>query len=87
MFYDISKRTSGLTLPYDYVAFDEIQSIAADKNEMQGALKLLESGEYQVGDYRGVGESGLILLGNIEEERMNVNVNMFLTQKSFMSLH
>jgi len=79
MFYDISKRTSGLASHYDYVAFDEIQSIAfPDKNEMQGALKgYLESGEYRVGDYRGVGESGLILLGNIEEERMNVNVNMF----------
>jgi len=79
MFYDISKKTSGLVSHYDYVAFDEIQSITfPDKNEMQGALKgYLESGEYRVGDYRGVGESGLILLGNIDEELMNVNVNMF----------
>jgi len=79
MFYDIGKRTSGLVSHYDYVAFDEIQSITfTDKNEMQGALKgYLESGEYRVGDHRDVGESGLILLGNIEEERMNVNVNMF----------
>ena len=79
MFYDINKRSSGLASHYDYVAFDEIQSIVfPDKNEMQGALKgYLESGEYRVGDYRGVGESGLILLGNIDEERMNVNVNMF----------
>lgn len=79
MFYDISKRVSGLASHYDYVAFDEIQSIKfPDKNEMQGALKgYLESGEYRVGDYRGVGESGLILLGNIDEEMMNVNINMF----------
>ncbi|NMB98411.1 MAG: BREX system Lon protease-like protein BrxL [Clostridiaceae bacterium] len=79
MFFDINKKTSGLVSHYDYVAFDEIQSITfSDKNEMQGALKgYLESGEYRVGDYRGVGESGLILLGNIEEGRMNVNVNMF----------
>ena len=79
MFYDLGKRTSGLASHYDYVAFDEVQSIKfSDKNEMQGALKgYLESGEYRIGDYRGVGESGLILLGNIEEDMMNVNINMF----------
>ncbi len=79
MFYDISKRNTGLAAHYDYVAFDEIQSIVfTDKNEMQGALKgYLESGEFRVGDYRGVGDSGLVLLGNIDISRMNVNVNMF----------
>lgn len=67
MFYDISKRTPGLASRYDYVAFDEIQSIKfTDAMEMQGALKgYLESGEYRVGDYRGVGDAGLVLLGNI----------------------
>ena len=51
MFYDISKRTQGLVSRYDYVAFDEIQSIKfTDAMEMQGALKgYLESGEYRVG--------------------------------------
>ena len=45
---------------------------------MQGALKgYLESGEYRVGDYRGVGDAGLVLLGNIDTEKMNVNQNMF----------
>ncbi len=40
MFYDISKRTQGLIFRYDYVAFDEIQSIKfTDAMEMQGALK------------------------------------------------
>ena len=80
MFYDISKRTAGLAAHYDYVAFDEIQSIAfTDKNEMQGALKgYLESGEFRVGDYKGVGDSGLILLGNIDTSLMNVNTNMFV---------
>ena len=79
MFYDISKRNTGLAAHYDYVAFDEIQSIVfTDKNEMQGALKgYLESGEFRVGNYRGVGDSGLVLLGNIEVGLMNVNVNMF----------
>ena len=71
MFYDQQKRTTGLASHYDYVAFDEIQSISfPDKNEMQGVLKgYLESptGEYRIGNYRGIGESGLVLLGNIDE--------------------
>lgn len=79
MFYDISKRTPGLVSRYDYVAFDEIQSIKfTDAMEMQGALKgYLESGEYRVGDSRGVGDAGLILLGNIDAELMDVSQNMF----------
>lgn len=79
MFYDISKRTPGLVSRYDYVAFDEIQSIKfTDAMEMQGALKgYLESGEYRVGDSRGVGDAGLILLGNIDSDLMDVNQNMF----------
>lgn len=82
MFYDISKRANGLVSFYDYVAFDEIQSIKfTDASEMQGALKgYLESptGEFRVGDARGIGEAGLILLGNIDIDRMNVYTNMFI---------
>lgn len=80
MFYDISKRTPGLASRYDYVAFDEIQSIKfTDAMEMQGALKgYLESGEYRVGDYRGVGDAGLVLLGNIDSDKMYVDQNMFI---------
>ncbi len=79
MFYDVSKKTPGLASRYDYVAFDEIQSIKfTDAMEMQGALKgYLENGEYRVGDYRGVGDAGLVLLGNIDTERMYVDQNMF----------
>ena len=70
---------SGLVSRYDYVSFDEIQSIKfTDSMEMQGALKgYLESGEYRVGDTRGVGDAGLVLLGNIESDLMDVNRNMF----------
>ncbi|MDO4562924.1 MAG: BREX system Lon protease-like protein BrxL [Clostridia bacterium] len=80
MFYDINKKTPGLVSRYDYVAFDEVQSIKfTDAMEMQGALKgYLESGEYRVGDSRGVGDAGLILLGNIDSELMNINQNMFV---------
>lgn len=79
MFYDISRKTPGLISRYDYVALDEIQSVEfTDVDEMRGALKgYLESGDYRVGDYRGVGDAGLIIMGNIDIERMNENNNMF----------
>jgi len=79
LFYDISRRNVGIISRFDYVALDEIQSIRfPDEAEIRGALKgYLESGEYRVGDYRGLGEAGLILLGNINENSMNENTNMF----------
>lgn len=81
MFYDLQKRTPGLVSHYDYVAFDEIQSISfPDKNEIQGVLKgYLESGEFKIGNQQGTGESGLILLGNINASLMNIDTNMFTT--------
>jgi len=79
LFYDINKRMNGLVSHYDYVALDEIQSISfPNQEEIQGALKgYLESGEFRIGDYRGIGEAGFVLLGNIKESLMNIEVNMF----------
>ncbi|MGC8908709.1 MAG: BREX system Lon protease-like protein BrxL [Desulfomonilaceae bacterium] len=79
LFYDVSRKAIGLVSRYDYVALDEIQSIAfPDEEEVRGALKgYLESGEYRVGDYRGVGDSGFVLLGNISDYLMDENKNMF----------
>jgi ATP-dependent Lon protease len=73
LFYDMNRKKQGLFSKYDFVALDEIQTISfPNKNELQGALKgYLELGEYRVGDYRGIGNSGLILLGNIPEEFQN----------------
>lgn len=79
LFYDVSRKTPGLVSRYDYVAFDEVQTISfPDIDEIRGALKgYLESGEYRVGDYRGVGDAGLVLMGNIPEEKMREDANMF----------
>ncbi len=79
LFYDISRKTPGLVSRYDYFTFDEVQTISfPDLDEIRGALKgYLESGEYRVGDYRGVGEAGLVLMGNIADEKMNESINMF----------
>lgn len=85
MFYDISKRTNGLVSHNDYVALDEVQSIKfTEPMEMRGALKgYLESGEYRVGDYRGTGNAGLILLGNIDADQMDTDTDMFSKLPAF----
>lgn len=79
LFYDISRRIPGIVSRYDYVALDEVQTISfPDIDEIRGALKgYLESGEYRVGDYRGTGDAGLVLMGNISDDKMSENTNMF----------
>jgi len=79
MFYDLQKKATGLVSSYDYIAFDEVQTISfTDPSEMKGALKgYLESGECSVGDRKVIGDAGVILLGNINQTEMNVNADMF----------
>lgn len=79
MFYDMNRKQEGLVSFYDYVALDEISTIKfPDINEMRGAMKgYLESGSYNVGLKAGMGEAGLVILGNIKSEKMDVNLNMF----------
>lgn len=66
LFHDVARQQPGLITRQDYLALDEIYSISfPDEEEMRGALKgYLESGEFRVGDYQGIGEVGFILLGN-----------------------
>jgi ATP-dependent Lon protease len=73
MFYDISKRTQGLVCSNDFVALDEVQTISfTDVDEMRAALKgYMESGVFTVGNYEGVADSGIVLLGNIKKESMD----------------
>lgn len=79
MFYDISRRTLGLVSGNDFVALDEVQTISfTDVDEMRAALKgYMESGVYTVGNYEGTADSGIILLGNISSENMDVYKSMF----------
>ncbi|MBR6437345.1 MAG: BREX system Lon protease-like protein BrxL, partial [Thermoguttaceae bacterium] len=79
LFYDIQKKQDGLVKNNDFVAMDEIQSIHfPDPSEMQGALKAyMEAGEATFGDQHVVGSAGIILLGNIPQDDMNVSANMF----------
>ncbi len=79
MFYDASKRKPGLISNNDFVALDEVQTISfRDADEMRAAMKgYMESGTYTVGTYDGVAESGIILLGNIKADKMDIKENMF----------
>lgn len=79
MFFDIAKKQPGLVANNEFVALDEIQSIEfPDPGEMQGALKAyMEAGEATFGDKRVVGSAGIILLGNIPQEDMNIERDMF----------
>lgn len=78
LFHNISSNTPGLIKRYDYVALDEVQTIAfTNDDEIKGALKgYMESGEYRIGEHLGIGDAGIILLGNILQDRMNENDNM-----------
>lgn len=78
LFYDMKDKQEGLVAYYDYVAMDEIATIKfPDMAEMQGALKsYLESGTYNVGIKAGKADAGMIMLGNIAEELMNVDTYM-----------
>lgn len=79
MFYDISSHMQGLVCNYDFIALDEVQTISfTDVDEMRAALKgYMESGVFTVGNYEGTADSGVVLLGNISQEKMDEYKNMF----------
>lgn len=79
MFYDVARRSPGLVSSHDFVALDEVQTIKfTDVSEMRGALKTyMEEGKFTVLNYEGVADAGIVLLGNINKDLMDVNENMF----------
>ncbi|MBB6067913.1 BREX system Lon protease-like protein BrxL [Methanococcus maripaludis] len=80
MFYDANRGTEGLVGRYDYIAIDEIQTIKfSDEMEIAGAMKsYLEQGTFTVANYKGTGQTGFILLGNIP-----LNENKKPTSKTY----
>ncbi len=77
LLYDVQKKTSGIIENYDFITFDEIETIKfSDENELQGALKnYLESGKFSVANYNGMSSAGLMLLGNIQLSSNNKPMN------------
>jgi len=79
LFYDMQRRQEGLVAGNDFVVFDEVQTISfTDVDEMRAALKgYMESGIYTVGKYEGKAEAGIVLCGNISQDKFDVYQNMF----------
>lgn len=78
LLYDNQKKMSGLLARYDYVGFDESQSIHFEPaSEIQAALKsYMEFGEIKGFDATIPASAGVIVLGNIDADRFDVHANM-----------
>ncbi len=78
LIYDNAKKTGGLITRFDYVGFDEIQSMTfVQPKQIQTALKdYMEFGEVKGFDAQVVADAGIIVLGNIDASRFDVNENM-----------
>ena len=78
LIYDNAKKTGGLLTRFDYVGFDEVQSITFEQpGQIQQALKhYMEFGEIKGFDAALTADAGVIVLGNINAERFDINKNM-----------
>lgn len=78
LIYDNAKKMGGLITRFDYVGFDEIQSMSFDQpDQIQAALKdYMEFGEVKGFDSQMVSDAGIIVLGNIDAGKFNTSVNM-----------
>lgn len=87
MFYDGQTKTFGFITRYDFVAFDEIQTIKfSDEDELKGALKnYLELGKFTIFNVNGNSDAGLILLGNIPltQDMHPLRTNYFIELPKF----
>lgn len=79
LFYDLARREDGIVFFHDYIAFDEIQKVEFDNpNEMTQTLQgYMEQGTVKIGAKNDVAEAGIVMLGNIDQEKMDEYVNMF----------
>ncbi len=78
LIYDNAKKTGGLLTRFDYVGFDEVQSITFEQpGQIQQALKhYMEFGEIKGFDAQMSTEAGVIVLGNIDAGKFDINQNM-----------
>ncbi len=78
LLYDNNRKTGGLITRFDYVAFDEIQSLRfAQPEEIQAALKgYMEFGEVKGFDAPIIADAGIVVLGNIDAGKFSSDVNM-----------
>ena len=78
LIYDNARKQGGLITRFDFVAFDEIQTMKFDQpGQIQTALKdYMEFGEVKGFDAKTEADAGIVVLGNIDAERFDINKNM-----------
>ena len=78
LIYDNARKTGGLLTRFDYVGFDEVQSITFEQpGQIQQALKhYMEFGEIKGFDAQMSADAGVIVLGNIDASKFDINKNM-----------
>ncbi len=78
LLYDNAKKTGGLITRFDFVAFDEIQTMKfIDPGQIQTALKdYMEFGEVKGFDAKMEADAGIVVLGNVDAEKFNTKLNM-----------
>lgn len=79
MFYDSARKTPGFVIGNDYVAIDEVKLVTFnDVNEMRSIMQgYMEYGTFNFGGYEGKSDAGIVFLGNIAQDNMDVYENMF----------
>lgn len=78
LIYDNAKKAGGLITRFDFVAFDEIQTMKFDQpGQIQTALKdYMEFGEIKGFDSKTEADAGIVVLGNIDAGRFDTSANM-----------
>lgn len=78
LIYDNAKKMGGLITRFDFVAFDEIQTMTFEQpSQIQTALKhYMEFGEIKGFDAQMAAEAGIVVLGNIDAEKFDTRSNM-----------
>ncbi|GHV32091.1 hypothetical protein FACS18949_02040 [Clostridia bacterium] len=78
LFYDNNIKMPGLVTRFDYVAFDEIQNMKfLEPAQVQAALTTyMQDGVVKGFDSEIPASSGIIVLGNIEADKFDTQVNM-----------
>lgn len=78
LFYDNAKHTGGLITRFDYVGFDETQSIEfTPQGEIQTGLKTyMEFGEVKGFDAQVPADAGIVVLGNVDASKFNLGCNL-----------
>lgn len=78
LFYDNAKHSGGLITRFDYVGFDETQSIEfKPEGEIQTGLKTyMEFGEVKGFDAQMPAEAGIVVLGNVDASCFSLDANL-----------